>query len=381
MNNSTASTGPRSHPLLQRLSQSRPPLPTLGPASEVGADAIARLNSIELKLSQVETRLVGEGVTLGSFTFQALDDVRLWCRKNLPTHRFGLFLDGVSIFEFLAQDHADSTEVLTNLYNAQKNQFNNLYDSKVLTSCQNLFPSVFGRASSDGMDTSRTLPGLSTADKWDNNGVTGLRFQLSRELINVDTQITTAIDVAFRDQFEAAALAKEMLYRLKKFVNELSNFMSQDFSFWRAKGYDKTASWELTCCSVRRLYEDIHQVRIVARDVRDLEDANATASLVLWAAIRSHRIMEDYSRRNFYEHPSISAVIARHLAANHTKPDQSMEKRLHLVEDKLSQLTRKLDSFESRIARVEQKNDITPQKGGRQKNRQKDKDADPVPAP
>jgi hypothetical protein len=360
---STTTTTARSHPLLQRLQTSRPASPTMGPPSS-DADLTARLNTVDLKLSQLENRLVGDGVTIGSYTFQSLDEVRVWCRRNLPTHRFGLFLDGVSIFEFLAQDHTDSTKVLTNLYNSQKNQFNNLYDSKVITSCQNLFPSVFGKSSSDGLDTSRTLPGLLTADKWDNYGVTGLQFQFSRDLINVDTQISTATDMAFRDHGEAASLAKELLYRSKKLVNELSNFMSQDFSFWRAKGYDKTLSWKLTCCSVRRLYEDIHQVRIIARDVRDLEDANATVSLVLWATIRSHKIMEDYSRRNFYEHPSISAVVARHLAANHTKPDQSLEVRVRKLEELLSQYTRKYDSLESRIARLEQKNDITPPKGG-----------------
>jgi hypothetical protein len=54
-----------------------------------------------------------------------------------------------------------------------------------------------GHSSGDGLDTSKTLPGLTTPDKWDNNGITGLRFQLSRELINVDTQLSNAILVAF----------------------------------------------------------------------------------------------------------------------------------------------------------------------------------------
>jgi hypothetical protein len=220
------------------------------PDTQTDFDVGARLSTIEEKLSTLENRIVGDGVTIGSFTFQTLDDVRLWCGLHLKTHRFGLFLDGVSIFEFLAQEHADTSEVLTNLYNSQKNQFNNVYDSKVMSSCQNFFPTVFGHSSSDGLDTSRTLLGLATPDKWDNNGVTGLRFQITRELINVDTQITTAINVAFRDYPEAAALSKELLYRSKKIVNELSNFMSQDFSFWHAKGYDKHGSWELTCCSV-----------------------------------------------------------------------------------------------------------------------------------
>jgi hypothetical protein len=298
--------------------------------------------------------MVGNGVTIGTYVFQTLDDVRIWCGTHLKSNRFGLFLDAVSIYEFLAQDHADTTEVLTNLYNSQKNKFNNLYDSKVLASYLNLFPTIFGRSSADGLDTSKTLPGLTTPDKWDNNGVTGLRFQLAWEIINVDTQLTNAIFVAFCDSPEAAGLAKELLYRSRKFVNDLGNFISQDYAFWLAKGYAKSGSWELTCCSVRRLYEDIHQVRIIARDIRDLEDPASTTALVLWATLRTHVVMEEYTRRNFYEHPSILAVIARHLAANHTKPDDSLEVKMRKLEEKMLEQKRCIDSLESRLARVEQ---------------------------
>ncbi|MFN9980232.1 MAG: hypothetical protein ACK53Y_09975 [bacterium] len=78
-------------------------------------------------------------------------------------------------------------------------------------------------------------------------------------------------------------MATELLYQSKKFVNKLGNFILQDYVFWLAKGYAKSGSWELTCCSVRRLYEEIHQVRIIARDIRDLDDPASTAALVLWA--------------------------------------------------------------------------------------------------
>jgi len=333
------------------------------PSASSDSDTSLKLNTIDERLRRLETRIVGDGVTIGPYVFQTLDDVRLWCGTHLKSNRFGLFLDGVSIYEFLAQDHADASEVLTNLYNSQKNKFSNLYDSKVLASCQNLFPTLFGRSSADGLDTSKTLPGLTTPDKWDNNGVTGLRFQLARELINVDTQMSNAIAVAFRDSPEASGLAKELLYRARKFVNDLGNFISQDYAFWLAKGYAKAGSWELTCCSVRRLYEDIHQVRIIARDVRDLDDPASTAALVLWATLRTHVVMEEYTRRNFYEHPSISAVIARHLAANHTKPDDALEARMRKLEEKLGEQKRRFDSLDSRLVRVEQKNEIGPPKG------------------
>jgi hypothetical protein len=341
----------------------------ISPSSSVDSDSTIRFNTINERLKRLENRIVGDGVTIGHFVFQTLDDVRMWCNLHLKSNRFGLFLDGVLIYEFLAQDHADMTEVLTNLYSSQKNKFNNLYDSKVLASCQNLFLTIFGRASADGMDTAKTLPGLTSPDKWDNNGVTGLRFQLSREIINVDTQLTNAIVVAFRDSPEAAALAKELLYRSRNFVNKLENFISQDYAFWLAKEYAKAGSWELTCCSVRRLYEDNHQVRIIARDVRDLEDPASTTALVLWATLHTHVVMEEYTRRNFYEHPSISAVIAWHLDATHTKPDDSINSRMKKLEAGMTEHRRRLDNLESRLARVEQKNEITPPKGrGRNKN-------------
>jgi hypothetical protein len=40
-----------------------------------------------------------------------------------------------------------------------------------------------------------------------------------------------------------------------------------------------------------------------------------------------------------------------------------MELRVRTLEEKVGQVNRKLDSFESRIARLEQKNDIVPPKG------------------
>ncbi len=157
---STPAAQTRASPLFGRSNVNHPHF-----LPEITDDTIARLASIELKLTTLERRVIGNGVSIGSFHFQALEEVRLWCETHLPTKCFGLLLDAVSVFEFLAQDHTDTAEVLTNLYNSQKNQFSNMYDSKVLSSCQKLFPTIFGRSTSDGLDMSRTLPGLSTPEK------------------------------------------------------------------------------------------------------------------------------------------------------------------------------------------------------------------------
>jgi hypothetical protein len=91
--------------------------------------------------------------------------------------------------------------------------------------------------------------------------------------------------------------------------------------------------------------------------------------------------MEEYSRRNCFEHPSISAVIARHLASNHTKPDATLEDRFLKMEEKFEHLSRKVDGIESRLSNLEAKNDITPPRkvrggGGKHKSKRKGDQSD-----
>jgi hypothetical protein len=174
------------------------------------------------------------------------------------------------------------------------------------------------------------------------------------------------------------------LYRSKKFALDLCNFIQRDYDFWKHKGYGKTEAWELTCLSVHRIFEDIHVVRVCGHDSRDLKNPSFTATQVLWATLRSHIVMEEYSRRKFFEHPSISAVVARHLASHHVKPDATLEAQLKKLEDTVLKLSANVDSIESRLFVVESKNGISPprkvQGGGKYKNKdhknQKDQDSD-----
>jgi hypothetical protein len=51
---------------------------------------------------------------------------------------------------------------------------------------------------------------------------------------------------------------------------------------------------------------------VVGCNSHDIKNPQLTAVQVVWATIRTHTVMEEFSRRNFFENPSISAIIARH---------------------------------------------------------------------
>jgi hypothetical protein len=109
---------------------------------------------------------------------------------------------------------------------------------------------------------------------------------------------------------------------------------------------------------------------VVGRDCRDIKNPQATATQIVWATIRSHTVMDEYMRRNFFEHPSISAVIARHLASHHTRPDGALEARVKAIENSVTTLQASMDSIVSRLAVLETKNGISPPKksrGGKKK--------------
>jgi hypothetical protein len=62
----------------------------------------------------------------------------------------------------------------------------------------------------------------------------------------------------------------------------------------------------MTAVSIRHIFEETHSERVVARDIYDVKDSIFSAAKFLWA----HQVMECYIKHQFYEHPSIAAVLA-----------------------------------------------------------------------
>jgi hypothetical protein len=99
-------------------------------------------------------------------------------------------VDGVSLLDFFTfVSHTDTEKSMAAYYNSQKSGFASMFEARLAASTQNLFPMVFGRTNFGDMDDSEYLP----AFKWD-NGMTGLRYQLSRGMSDVEFQLESTID-------------------------------------------------------------------------------------------------------------------------------------------------------------------------------------------
>jgi hypothetical protein len=68
---------------------------------ELSSDVSLQLKDFQIQLKQLQQKVVGRGVQIANKTFQSFDEVKTWVSLQLPNRRYGLFVDGVSIFEFL----------------------------------------------------------------------------------------------------------------------------------------------------------------------------------------------------------------------------------------------------------------------------------------
>ena len=159
-----------------------------------------------------------------------------------------------------------------------------------------------GLSSASGLDDSDSLPSLSDPDKWDNR-MTGLKFQITRGMGDVEYQLESAIDSILKHYNKACLIARECLYKLKRFVMELCSFIPQDFQKWQHRGHAKKEAWKMTAVCVRCIFEEIHSERAVARDMYDQQDPTFTTAKFLWATWKAHHVMGSYLKHQFYEHP------------------------------------------------------------------------------
>lgn len=275
------------------------------PFSSMPSEALVVLQVQELaaQMKQLQLRVVGKGVQIANKVFQSFDDVRTWVSVHLPIRRYGLFADGVSIFEFFTHGHIDAETTYSSFYSQHCTGFASSYEARVASSIQNLFPSVFGKADSN-VDTAESLPALPTPEKWDSNdGNTGLRYQITWNMGDVELQIMESIGTILQDYPEAQYIAQECLHQAKRFELELCQFITLDFQKWKHRGHTKKDAWKMTAVCVRQIFEELYSERVVARDIYDQKDPEFTTAKYLWATWRAHAVMARYLRHQFTNTP------------------------------------------------------------------------------
>jgi hypothetical protein len=181
-----------------------------GPPAMSSSGLKASILDLKHQVKVLQHRIVGGGVKIGNNVFQSFEDVQVWVKAELPTRRYGLFVDAVSILDFFSfLGHIDAESQVSTLHNANKAGFTSIYKSRVAASVQNIFPKVFGKG-----DLPQYLPAIRHPDKWD-DGSDGLMYQITKGMTDVETQLSSTIDTVLDGYQEARNLASQCLFKAK----------------------------------------------------------------------------------------------------------------------------------------------------------------------
>lgn len=113
---------------------------------------------------------------------------------------------------FSCLGQSDSKNQVSTLHNASKAGFTSIYESRVTSSVQNIFPKVFGKG-----DSHQYLPEIWQLDKWD-DGTDGLMYQITCSMKDMEFQLSSATDSILDSYPEAWAIASQCLFKAKHFV-------------------------------------------------------------------------------------------------------------------------------------------------------------------
>jgi hypothetical protein len=306
------------------------------------------LSTVQEEIRLLQQRIVGSGVAIGPQIFQSYEDLVIWTKTNLPSGRFGLFVDGHSLLDFFSFiGFLGAESVANSFHSSNKSGFKSMLETRVAASMQNYFPAPFGKVAGEKIEDSESLPGITDPDKFD-NGSTGVCYKILRGMKDVSLQLESNIDKVLRDYPDAKQMARDLLLNSKRFVIDLLNFMSQDYSSWKLRGYTKKEAWKMTCRSVHRILDDLQGARMTGRDAGDGSDTDRMTATYIWATAKAHEVMGDYLKYQFFEHPAIAAVLARHLAVTAVLPDESLTARFNALELRFSKISSKVDSLVSK---------------------------------
>jgi hypothetical protein len=126
------------------------------------------------------------------------------------------------------------------------------------------------------------------------------------------------------------------------------NFMSQDYNSWKLRAYTKKEAWKMACRSIHSILDDMQGACMTGQEAGDGCEIDHMTATYIWATAKAHEVMDDYLKYQFFEHPAIAAVLARHLAASTSLPDKNISSKLRQLETTLTKLSSKVDGIESK---------------------------------
>ena len=325
----------------------------------------SRLTVIANQIGEVRQLVEGGGYKSTVYHFRSYADTVVFAKERLPADLvYGLFIDPITLLMAVSGSVTLKSEVMAeevHYARVKRNREENL----VVSSFRTTDPEAYGGPSGVN-EGQHHFTSLKTHDQWNNgDGVSGTWNRIEDGLEDVAASYESSIEHRLEGYPDAQFLCKELLRASMDFLRKKSTFMSDFYRNLKVTAFGSETPgdagskmcWRVVTTCLRVFFQELRSARVVAENAFNYPDrANA---LYLWGVVQAHRVMKEFVKHNFSEHPAFHPKLLQFLFKTST-PRVEMAKMTTTINGlsglpaTLTALSSSVDSVVSRVNTLEQ---------------------------
>lgn len=290
------------------------------PASEEEVEEIrSTLERMEGEFGRFKAENEVTSVKFGGLGLRGFDECEAWIAKNFPDRAYGTVVDVYALFDRIVDDGSSNmAEMLASMEKRMKLKIDTAAEAQAIAAFLNEVPRIFHspEATEVHIDSHVSmLSKLPSIDHW-SKGQHCLKNVIVKKLNKIKTSIKRDMERRLPLNSVALQVAIEGLEKSCSWILNLIKFMDGSFeSLHQTSKFSKKQAWSLVTQLIRRIFYDLHAVRVGVLDSMTT-DKESICAAVLWGVFQTQDVMEDYEKHNFENHPSMASEYVKFLATN-----------------------------------------------------------------
>jgi len=171
-----------------------------------------------------------------------------------------------------------------------------------------------------GLDRSQFYSLHSFNDWKSGNNQDGLIQRLPSHLTAAKRAIEMDIVTRLEPGSVASLLASTCLSTSITFTDNFFSYLTDTYEQLVKAAFTKAKAWSLTTALGARVCQEVHKDSgALLRSIsvtKSSADRERLCVMMLWATLRSHKVMDEYMRWEFKDHPTIASEYVKFLATN-----------------------------------------------------------------
>jgi len=285
---------------------------------------VGRVDKQEADLRLLRGRFEGEVLQMGTQSFRSKEELNAWVAHRIPDGDVCFLVDVVSLLELMGLEKGSLEGNLEVANKVGKTHYRNPTEAAVMESFSIEVPVVLVEQGSRSVKSSFDAKALklmkSYADWTLQDEANGVFYRIQEFIDEFEERQSSALQVRFgMDETSPALLLMTALSTASvDFVRRLCNWVNTFYLETLQTSSSSEEAWRLTTNILLGVFRELKKVRQLGGSLGAawVNDRVGGCGQLLWATLRAHKLMKEFTSYNFSGHPRLAPYVLKHLTKN-----------------------------------------------------------------